>query len=234
MGIFGHKSGYNREHMAVPGKPTQDFVPIKDIKNGILVLNSGELRMLLMTSSLNFGLKSADEQAAIILQFQNFLNSLEFPIQIYIQSKRLDIRPYIKMLEEREKVQLIDAMKIQTHEYIGFIKDFTGRTNIMSKTFFIVVPYSRPKQTSKQGGPAEMLSGVFSGKGSAKSKQQTEREDMQNFEEARIQLEQRAAIVEQGLARCDIRTTRIGTEEITELFYRKFNPGELEGAIAAT
>ena len=104
--------------------------------------------MIVMTSSLNFGLKSADELAAIILQFQNFLNSLEFPIQIFIQSKRLDIRPYIKMLEEREKLQLVDAMKIQTHEYIGFIRDFTSRTNIMSKTFFIVVSIVYVKKSS--------------------------------------------------------------------------------------
>ncbi|OGZ09734.1 MAG: hypothetical protein A3D65_05400 [Candidatus Lloydbacteria bacterium RIFCSPHIGHO2_02_FULL_50_13] len=217
--------------MAVPGKPTQDFVPIKDIRNGILVLNNGDLRMIVMTSSLNFGLKSADEQAAIILQFQNFLNSLEFPIQIFIQSKRLDIRPYIKMLEEREKLQLVDAMKIQTHEYIGFIRDFTSRTNIMSKTFFIVVPFSRVRRMGKPGGKG-ILGGMFPGNGGDASQKPT-KEESQDFEEARIQLEQRASIVEQGLARCDIRTTRIGTEEITELFYRKFNPGELEGAVAS-
>jgi hypothetical protein len=128
--------------MAVPGKPTQDFIPIKDIRGGVMILNNGDLRMMLMTSSLNFGLKSAEEQGAIIVQFQNFLNSLEFPVQIYIQSKRLDTKPYLKMLEEREKVQLIDAMKIQVHEYIAFIRDFTSHTNIMSKSFFIVVPYA--------------------------------------------------------------------------------------------
>jgi hypothetical protein len=84
--------------MPIPGKPTQDFVPIKDIRNGVIVLNNGDLRMILMTSSLNFGLKSAEEQAAIIIQFQNVLNSLEFPVQISIQSKRLDIRPYLNIL----------------------------------------------------------------------------------------------------------------------------------------
>jgi hypothetical protein len=129
--------------MAVPGKPAQDFVPIKDIKNGVMVLPDESLRMILMTSSLNFGLKSADEQSAIIMQFQNFLNSLEFPVQIFIQSKRLDVRPYLQMLEEREKVQLMDNMKIQVHEYIEFIRHFAEQTNIMSKTFFVVVPFTR-------------------------------------------------------------------------------------------
>ena len=157
--------------MAVPGKPTQDFVPIKDVRNGIMILNNGDLRMMLMTSSLNFGLKSGEEQGAIIVQFQNFLNSLEFPVQIFIQSKRLDTRPYLTMLEEREKVQLIDAMKIQVHEYIAFIRDFTSHTNIMSKNFFIVVPYSGGmKFSAASGGSA--LSGLFGG-GKPKSKKPT-------------------------------------------------------------
>lgn len=217
--------------MAVQGKPSQDFIPIKDVQNGVIILNNGDIRMVLMTSSLNFGLKSSDEQAAIILQFQNFLNSLEFPIQIFIQSKRLDITPYIKLLEDREKLQLIDAMKIQIHEYIGFIRDFTGRTNIMSKTFFIVIPYSKTAVVGTLSGKG-ILGNIFPGKGGAKKQEQTV-EEKQSFEEARIQLEQRASIVEQGLARCDIRTTRIGTEEITELFYRKFNLGELDSVVSS-
>lgn len=219
--------------MPVPGKPSQDFVPIKDIRNGVIVLNNGDLRMMLMTSSLNFGLKSSDEQAAIIMQFQNSLNSLEFPIQIFIQSKRLDIRPYLKMLEDREKVQLIDAMKIQVHEYIGFIRDFTSHTNIMSKTFFIVVPYSGgPKLSGGKEEGGGLLGGLFSGFKKSSGKKKMTTQELQSFEEARIQLEQRVSIVEQGLARCDIRTTQLGTEEVTELFYKKFNPGELEAGVS--
>ncbi len=214
--------------MATLGKPSQDFIPIKDIRNGILVLNNGDLRMMLMTSSLNFGLKSSDEQAAIIMQFQNFLNSLEFPVQIFIQSKRLDIHPYIKMLEEREKVQLVDAMKIQVHEYIGFIKEFTGHTNIMTKNFFIIVPYAGGGNFGAAG--AGLLGGILPGGKKSGPKKPTEAE-LRSFEESRVQLEQRVSIVEQGLGRCDIRTTRLGTEEITELFYKKFNPGELDTAV---
>lgn len=184
--------------------------------------------MMLMTSSLNFGLKSSDEQAAILMQFQNVLNSLEFPIQISIQSKRLDIRPYLKMLEERERAQLVDAMKIQVHEYISFVRDFTSRTNIMSKNFFIIIPYSGGVNLSKGSGGGGLMSGLFGKK--AASKKLTAAET-HSFEEARVQLEQRASIVEQGLSRCDLRTIRLGTEEITELFYKKFNPGELESSV---
>jgi len=172
--------------MAVPGKPTQDFIPIRDVRNGVMILNNGDLRMLLMTSSLNFGLKSAEEQGAIIVQFQNFLNSLEFPVQIFIQSKRLDTRPYLKMLEDREKVQLIDAMKIQVHEYIAFIRDFTSHTNIMSKSFFIVIPYSGGVNLSVKAASGGLLGGLF-GKKNAKQAKPTAAET-QSFEDRRYSL----------------------------------------------
>ncbi len=213
--------------MATPGKPTQDFIPIKDIRSGVIILNNGDLRMILMTSSLNFGLKSAEEQGAILYQFQNVLNSLEFPIQISIQSKRLDIRPYLKMLEDREKAQLVDAMKIQVHEYIAFIRDFTNRTNIMAKNFFIIVPYSGAGVVYKKSDGG-LLAKFFGGK---KGPRKMTESETNSFEEARIQLEQRVGIVEQGLGRCDLRTIRLGTEEITEMFYKKFNPGELEASV---
>jgi hypothetical protein len=199
--------------MAVPGKPAQSFVPIREIRDGIIILENGELRRILITSTLNFGLKSADEQAALLGQFQNFLNSLDFSIQIVVQSKRLDIRPYLHLLEEREKAQLVDAMKIQVHEYIGFIRDFTNRTNIMSKSFFVVIPFASSVKKSEKGGGAVPTDAARS------------------FEEARMQLEQRVAVVQQGLSGCDIRTAPLGTEEVTEIFYKKFNPGELETAV---
>lgn len=202
--------------MAVPGKPAQAFVPIREIRDGVIILENGELRRILITSTLNFGLKSADEQMALLGQFQAFLNSLDFSIQIVIQSKRLDIRPYLHLLEEREKAQLIDAMKIQVHEYISFIKDFTQRSNIMSKSFFVVVPFSSSVQAEKSTG----LMGT-----------KTAAPVSHSFEEARMQLEQRVAVVQQGLSGCDIRTAPLGTEEVTEIFYKKFNPGELETAV---
>jgi hypothetical protein len=200
--------------MAVPGKPAQAFVPIREIRDGVIVLESGELRRVLITSTLNFGLKSADEQMAIIGQFQAFLNGLDFAVQIFIQSKRLDIRPYLKLLEEREKVQLNDAMRIQVHEYINFIREFTGRTNIMSKNFFVVVPMP------------SLLKAIPSN-----ATEDQRREDRRQFEQARMQLEQRVSVVQGGLGGCDIKTTPLGTEELTELFYKKFNPGELETTV---
>jgi conjugal transfer ATP-binding protein TraC len=130
---------------------TQDFVPIKEVRDGIVILKDGSLRALLMASSINLALKSADEQTAIIGQFQNFLNSLEFPIQFFIESRQLDIRPYIALLEERYVAELDDLMKIQIREYIIFIKDFTERAHIMTKNFFIVIPYQPALYTKGSG-----------------------------------------------------------------------------------
>src|SRR4029077_17099819 len=121
---------------------TQDFVPISEVRDGVVVLKDGSLRAILLASSLNFALKSEDEQTAFIVQFQNFLNSLDFSCQIFVQSRMLDIRPYVATLEAAYKEQLDDLMRIQIREYIEFIKSFTEAANIMTKNFFVVVPYS--------------------------------------------------------------------------------------------
>lgn len=205
-------------------KPTQAFVPIKEIRDGILILKDGSLRSVLLASSLNFALKSADEQQAIIYQFQNFLNSLNFSAQIYTQSRKLDIRPYISLLETRLKDQMSDLMKMQTREYIEFIKSFTESTNIMTKNFFIIVPYSAPLV----GGPGQIASSILG------TKKNLKEDNLSSFEESRIQLQQRVEVVEQGLVRCGIRVVSLGTEELVELFYKVFNPGDVEKPIHAT
>ncbi|HVT75367.1 MAG TPA: hypothetical protein VHD69_03095 [Candidatus Paceibacterota bacterium] len=208
--------------MAVNAKTTQDFVPIKEIRQGIVVLKDESLRAIVMASSLNFALKSADEQQSIIMQFQNFLNSLDFSVQIFIQSRKLDIRPYIALLENRLREQVSDLLKIQTREYIQFIKNFTENSNIMTKTFFVVVPYS----------PASINAGtVTSILGKKKTAAEGAEQRIAEFEEHRSQLEQRVGVVTQGLVRCGIRTIELGTEEIVELFYKIFNPGDTEKPI---
>src|SRR5438067_801706 len=122
--------------MAVASKPTQEFVPIEEVRDGVLILKDGGLRGVLLASSMNFNLKSEDEKQAILFQFQEFLNSLDFTIEIAIESRLLDIRPYIALLETQYKEQVNDLLKIQTREYIEFIKKFTETTNIMTKSFF--------------------------------------------------------------------------------------------------
>lgn len=212
--------------MATSTKATQEFVPIKEVRDGIAVLKDGSLRAVVMASSINFSLKSDDERQAIMYQFQDFLNSLDFSIQIFIESRRLDIRPYLALLEQQRKKQSNELMKIQVEEYIGFIKNFTESTNIMTKHFFIVIPYAPAMIQSKTGTklPLPSLNILKKNTGNAQAEEQ-------RFEEYRTQLEQRIAVVEEGLVRCGVRVAELGTEEVIELLYKIFNPGEVEKPI---
>jgi len=207
-----------------PAKPAQDFVPIKEIRDGVVILKDEAIRAVLIVSSINFALKSEDEQNGILLQFQNFLNSLDFSIQIFVQSRRLDVRPYLRTLEERYVSQTNDLMKIQTHEYIEFIKKFAETTDIMSKNFFVVVPYNPP--VLNQGGQRGFLSKIWPGRN--RNEGRGEKGEADQFEEQRSQLEQRAAVVEQGFNSIGLRVVQLGTEELVELYFKIFNPGESE------
>jgi hypothetical protein len=205
-------------------KTTQEFVPIKEVRDGVIIMKDNSMRGIVLSSSLNFALKSADEQEAIIFQFQNFLNSLDFSVQISIQSRELDIRPYLATLEKRYVEELNDLLKIQIKEYIQFVKSFTESQNIMSKTFFVVVPFTPTMLTSnKTGGIGGFLP--------SNNKKEVKAAKTDNFEENRTQLEQRVSVIQQGLMRCGIRSVSLGTEETIELFYKLFNPGDTEKPI---
>jgi hypothetical protein len=205
-------------------KTTQEFVPIKEVRDGVIIMKDGSMRSVILSSSLNFALKSADEQEAIIYQFQNFINSLDFSVQISIQSRELDIRPYLATLEKRYNEELNDLLKIQIKEYIQFVKSFTESQNIMSKTFFVVVPFVPVILGAKNtSGLGKFLPN--------RNKQEGVAVKNDNFEENRTQLEQRVSVVQQGLMRCGIRSVSLGTEETIELFYKLFNPGDTEKPI---
>jgi len=202
---------------------TQSFVPVKEVRNGIILLKEGGYRGVLMCSSVNFALKSEDEQRGIIGGFQNFLNTLDFSIQIVVHSRKMDIRPYLTLLADRESGQGTELMKIQVREYIQFVKGFADAANIMTKMFYIVVPYSPPAisavksvipflQKSTPNAPAGFTD---------------------SFDEHRIQLEQRMSLVASGISGCGVRAAALGTEEVIELLYRSFNLGELESPIHA-
>lgn len=208
----------------ISAKSSQEFVSIKEVRNGVIVLKDGGLRAILIASSLNLSLKSSEEQSAIINEFQNFINGLDFPAQIVIQSRRLDIRPYLLLLEGRIKEQVEPLLKVQTKEYIGFIKAFTDEVNIMTKTFFIVVPYS--PTVIKSGG--KMMDSLLGGGAPKKQIEDTKRAiDLASFEEKRTQLDQRVRVISEGLGRVGIRTSELKTDQIIELFYKTFNPGDI-------
>ena len=121
---------------------TQDFLHFDQIKDGIVILKNKGLRAVLMVSSLNFVLKSNEEQSAILYQFQNFLNSLDFPCQILVQSRRLNITGYLEKLKEIEQKEENELLKVQISEYRKFIDQIMQGGSVMQKTFYIIVPFS--------------------------------------------------------------------------------------------
>ncbi len=202
--------------------PTQSFVPVKEVRNGVIILKEGGYRGILMCSSINFALKSNDEQQAVIGGFQNFLNTLDFSVQIVVHSRRMDIRPYLALLEERTESQATELMKIQVREYIQFIRNFTDGADIMTKTFYVVVPYD-PATGLKVANALPLFGG--------KPVKEAAVGMTDSFDEHRIQLEQRMALVTSTLMGTGVRAVALGTEEIIELLYRSFHLGTLETPI---
>lgn len=203
--------------MAIKSKTTQEFIPVQEIRNrngyGVIVMKDDSLRSILLSNSLNMGLKSSDEQIGILSQFQDFLNSLDFSCQIVVQSRKQNIKPYLDKLRKREVESKGTLMELQIKEYISFIESLTKEQNIMHKQFFIVIPY---------GSGAIVSSDSFFSKILGKSNKIEEKD----FEEKSLQLEQRMQMVIGGLGRCGLKVTPLDTESIIEVFFKTFNPGD--------
>jgi hypothetical protein len=176
----------------------------------------------MLVSSINFDLKSTDEQDAIIQQYQGFLNSLDFSTQILISSRRLNIEPYLDFLGEKEKKQTNELLKLQISEYRNFIKNLTEISNIMTKLFYIVVPFSPIE--NKEGGIFDKVSSIFSPKQEISRKKE-------NFETYKNQLWQRVDHVISGLSGIGLKIVPLKTEEIVELMYNSYNPNVYKSVI---
>ena len=148
--------------------PTQQFIEIEAIKNGVIILKNTGLRQILMVSGINFDLKSEEEQGMLISLFQNFLNSLNFTVQIFIHSRKLNIDSYLEGLSVRESQESNELLKNQIAEYREFIRSFVAENAIMNKTYFVVVSYDPVKVP--EGGQAitQSVLGFLKKKGVAK------------------------------------------------------------------
>lgn len=195
---------------------TQQFLEIEQIREGVIILKNRTLRGVIMVSSLNFALKSEEEKNAIIYQFQNFLNSLDFSIEIVVQSRRLNITGYLDKLKELERVQENELLKLQTTDYRKFIEDLIGGGAIMSKNFFVVVPFTLieiPGLTTVKGPSVKQAATVFS---------------EERFQQAKFQLWQRMEFVALGLRRCGLHATPLNSSELIKLFWSLYHPEEAE------
>ncbi len=203
---------------------TQDFVAIKNIRDGVVLQKNGQMCRVLLASSVNFALKSLDEQKAILQQFQSFINTLDFTLHIHIQSRRLNIEPYLELLTTLQGSQANDLMEVQLREYMEFIRTFTSEIDVMSKNFFVVVPYSPARLNITKG-----ITNLF-----AQAQTSALNPSDRQFEEHRIQLEQRVSVVSEGLNRVGVRTIALGNDELVELFYHVYNPGDPTGTAPVT
>ena len=197
---------------------TQDFLEVEEIKSGVLVLKNRAIRGVLMVSSQNFALKSNEEQEAIIFQFQNFLNSLDFPIQILVQSRRLNITGYIDYLKSLEETQQNTLLKKQTADYRSFVEQLIQGGSIMAKTFFVTVPFTWIETVAAENTKKSLFS---------KPKLAGNLSD-EEFQRMKNQLWQRMEFVAMGLRRAGLKSMPLSSEELVELLWSWHHPQEAE------
>jgi len=197
---------------------TQAHLDIVEIREGITILKDGGLRMTLLASSVNFALKSEQEQNAIVMGYQNFLNSLTFPIQILMQSRRLDLEKYLQKLELRLKSETNELIQIQINDYIAYIRKLVTIANIMEKKFFIVIPYAPPKAQTRSffdqilnptANRAPLMSEI-------------------EFKKYREEMTERANVVAGGLGALGVKIISLSTQQVIELLYSSYNLEEAE------
>lgn len=199
------------------GATTQQLVDVSEIKGDVVVLKNGSLRAIIEVSAINFELRSEDEQVALLQNFQQFLNSVDFPVQITISSRQMQIDDYLKYVEE-QATELDELLKIQSSEYARFVKELSGLANIMSKKFYITIPffiYENPQKV----GLRQSIGGLF------KATQTTGKITDEQFGTYRNQILQRAELVFDSLVSLGLKTRMLKGDELIKVLYGFYNPG---------
>ncbi|MDD5606038.1 MAG: hypothetical protein PHR51_01790 [Patescibacteria group bacterium] len=196
----------------VKKKPTstQKFLPVEEIRDGVIVLKDGSMRTVLMVNAINFNLKSRDEQDALLANYQNFINSLSFPVQIVVQSRTLDLDKYLSDLNTKVASQSNALLRNQTQDYIEFVRELIGVANIMSKTFYVVIPYSL---TPIAKGFWSSLFGGSQGNIPTGKK----------FEDAKTKIIEQTQLTSSGLTSLGLSNIQLNTQEVIELLYSSYN-----------
>jgi type IV secretory pathway VirB4 component len=203
---------------------TQNALQISEIRDGVVIMNDGSFRAVVMCKSINFDLMSPQEREAVEFSYQGFLNSLYFPVQIFVRSQKVDMRPYLERLYKIRTNQENMLLGLLMEDYIAFLDDIVQQTNIMDKKFYLVIKYpdtevdvrkALKQSTSFFTGFADLFS-------SGKDQHITINEAA--LEEAKTQLRNRVQAVMQGLAECGVQSLPLDTEELIELYYDAYNP----------
>lgn len=198
---------------AKPTASTQSYLDVAEIKESTIILKDGSLRAVIAISSTNFSLKSAEEQNGLISAYQSFLNSINFPIQILMQSRKLDIHSYLEKLRSIMQSQTNELLRLQTQEYIEYISKLIEFASIMNKTFYIVVPYSF---TAVNEGFFKRFTTMLNPATNISSKKK-------DFETHREVLTQRVNQISGPLNGMGLRNIILNTEELIELLYNSYN-----------
>ena len=202
---------------AKTASPSQKFIEVQDIKDDVIILKNGGLRAVCIASSINFELKGSEEQEALIGRFQGLLNSLDFPLQILINSRKLNIDPYLEDLKELAKTQENELLHAQTTEYIDFIQKFVELTDIMNKSFYVIVPYN--PMGAKKGKLLDKIKLIIS------PKVTTKKLSPEKFDEYKDQLMQRVNHIINSLGQVEVKAAPLNTQQLIRLFYEFYNPG---------
>ena len=203
---------------------TQKFVDIDEIKNEVIYMKNGGVRKVLLINGINFDLRSEEEQQMILGSFQSFLNRLDFPIEFFIHSRKINIKSYLDKMKQREEDEKNELLKIQIGEYINFIRSFVEENPIITKSFFVVVPYN-PIATVEEAkkGLSKIMTSLTGGNKKEDEKNESMSKKLQ-------QLNYRVEEVVAGLEQIGLRTNKMSDEELTELFYNLYNPQLIERA----
>lgn len=198
-----------------PGPATQKYLDITEIRQDCVILKDGTLRAILLVSSINFALKSEDEQKAIIAAYTQFLNALEYPLQIVLHSRKLDIKPYLSMLQEKEKEQTNELLAFQMADYREFVTELVEMGEIMTKYFYVIVPYD--PFSDKRKGFFQRAQELFIPAGAIRLREEL-------FQQRRKALLQRVEYIMMGLNSMGLSAAVLDTQSLIELFYNLYNP----------
>lgn len=199
---------------------TQNTLLISEIRDGIVIMNDGTFRSVVMCKSINFDLMSGQEQESVEYAFQGFINSLYYPVQIFIRSQKVDLRPYIQKLDKIKSEHQNMLLAMLMEDYIDFISDISYQANIMDKTFYLVIPFfptGLDAGAIKNAGK-NLLSGIFG------NKEQHVTINEADLEKAKTELRNRTQAAINSLAQAGIQSIPLDTQELIELYYDVYNP----------
>ena len=194
----------------------QQYLDIAEIKDDVVVMKDGTIRAVLLVSSINFALKSEEEQNAIVSSYVGFLNNISFPVQIVIQSRKLNIENYVAELKQKEKEQTNELLKMQTKEYIQYIEELVSLGDIMTKSFYVCIPYN--PLSDKHKNFWQSFSEAFKPTSLVQMKGK-------KFERYKGEIDRRVENITSALASASLNSVRLDTQGLIELYYNTYNPG---------